>query len=285
MNKKTALILEGGSFRSLFTSGVLDTFLANDIEFPCVGGVSAGSLCGANYVARQIGRTAKVNFMYVNDKRYLGFHSLIKNHSFINFDFLLNEVSNELVPFDYKTFEESKQRFVAFSTDCKTGGLKAFEKGKTEDIFLACRSSCSLPLISPIVSIEGGEYLDGGITMPIPVQWAIDEGYEKIVVVLTRQNGFRKEPVKTALKKAYERCYKGYPELRERLMHVPDHYNALQEQVDTWEKRGQIFVIRPKEPVTVARMEKDVDKLKELYQIGKDIAEDRLEDMLAYIKE
>lgn len=285
MKESTALILEGGSLRCLFTAGVLDTFIANGIEFPCVGGVSAGSLSGLNYVSKQMGRTAKVNMDYVKDKRFAGIRSLIRNRSIFNFDFLFDDIGKELIPFDEETFYNSPQRYVAFSTDCKTGKLVSFEKGKTKDLMMACRSSCSMPLLSPIVHVEGMKCLDGGIANPIPVEWAINEGYDKIVVVLTRHQGYRKPLVSKAMLRAYERTYKQYPRLIKKLKQIPSHYNELQETIDRLEKEGRIFVIRPEEPVLVSRVEKDVHKLRDLYEIGKTIANKRMEDMLAYLDE
>lgn len=283
MNTNTALVLEGGSLRCMFTAGVVDTFLAEGIEFPCVAGVSAGSLSGLNYVSKQMGRTAKVNIDYVNDKRYLGFRNLIREHSIFNFNFLFDDIGKELLPFDEETFNQSQQRFVAFSTDCKTGELVGFEKDKTKDILLACRSSCSLPLLSSIVTIEGRKCLDGGIAMPIPVDWAIKEGYEKIVVVLTRQEGYRKKPVSRAMVRAYEKKYRNFPKLIEKLRKIPDRYNELQEHIAKLEAAGRIFVIRPEEPVLVTRIEKDVQKLRDLYEIGKEIAHKRMDDMTKYL--
>lgn len=285
MKESTALVLEGGSLRCLFTAGVLDTFIANGIEFPCVGGVSAGSLSGLNYVSKQMGRTAKVNMDYVKDKRLMGIRSLIRNRSIFNFDFLFDDIGKELIPFDEETFYNSPQRYVAFATDCKTGKLVSFEKGKTKDMMMACRSSCSMPLLSPIVHVEGMECLDGGIANPIPVDWAMNEGYEKIVVVLTRQEGYRKQPVSSAMMRAYERSYRDYPRLLKKLKQIPKHYNEIQENIARLENEGRIFVIRPEEPVLVSRVEKDVQKLRDLYEIGKTIADERMKDMLAYLNE
>lgn len=285
MKESTALILEGGSLRCLFTAGVMDTFIANGIEFPCVGGVSAGSLSGMNYVSKQMGRTAKVNIDYVKDKRYMGIRSLIRNHSIFNFDFLFDDIAKELLPFDEETFYNSAQRYVAFATDCKTGKLVSFEKGKSKDLMLGCRASCSLPLLSPIVHVEGLECLDGGIANPIPIDWAIKEGYEKIVVVLTRQEGYKKQPVSKPMLRAYERTYKDYPKLLKKLKQIPRHYNEIQEAIAKLENEGRIFVIRPEEPVLVSRVEKDVQKLRDLYEIGKTVANKRMEDMLAYLEQ
>lgn len=282
-NKKTAIILEGGALRSFFTCGVLDVFMENDIYFPCVCGVSAGSLTAISYLSRQIGRTARVNLDYVNDKRFMSLHSLVKNKMYFNFDFLFGEITHELVPLDYDTLYSSEQELITFTTDCKTGKSVAHSNKKSYDILLACRASASMPVLSKTVTVEGSEHLDGGIIDAIPFQWAIDNGYEKIVVVLTRDATYRKSPVSSFLRRIYRRTYKEFPALIEKLNNQSEMYNQLADKIEELEKQNKIFVIRPLEPVKVKRTEKDKQKLEELYNIGKDITEKRLEEMLEYL--
>lgn len=283
MNEKTALVLEGGSLRCMFTAGVLDVFMERELNFPCVAGVSAGSLSGINYVAGQVGRTARVNLRFVNDRRYMGVRSLMRHRSIFNFDFLFGEVSDTLEPLDREAFLSSPKRFVAFSTDVRTGESVPHEKGKSEDIFLASRASSSMPMLAPIVRVDGRLCLDGGVAMAIPFQWAIDEGYEKLVLVLTRQEGYRKKPVSSAMAGAYARRYRRYPALVERLMAIPAHYNELQEQIERLQADGRVFVIRPDRPVNVSRVEKDVGRLRALYREGRRIALGQLDPLLEYL--
>lgn len=282
--EKSAIILEGGALRSFFTSGVLDVFMENNIYFPCVCGVSAGSLCGLNYLSKQIGRTAKINLDYRDDKKYISLHSLIKDKMIFNFDYLFGEISHELVPFDFDTFYSNKNSLVAFTTDCKTGKSVAHEKAESEDILMACRASSSMPLLSKIVEIDGRECLDGGVADPIPYNWAFDNGYEKVVLVLTRDIEYRKKPTSNLMKKLYEKTYGDYPELLKTIYNIPEHYNQLCENIIKLEEEGRIFVIRPEEPVKVKRLEKDKEKLKELYNQGRQAAEKRLDNMLEYLK-
>ena len=268
MQEKTALILEGGSLRCLFTAGVLDMFLDEGLIFPTVAGVSAGSLCAVNYVSGQRGRTARVNLRFVNDKRYLGLGNLVKNHSIFNFDFLFGEVSQVLEPLDYGALEASAQRTVAFSTDVRTGKSVAHEKGISEDFLMGCRASCSMPLLSPIVRVDGHLSMDGAVAQSVPLPWALQEGYEKIVLVLTRQDGYRKKPVGRGMTAAYERVYGKYPRFVELCRTIPERYNALQSTITRLERSGRIFVIRPQKPVQVSRTERDTKKLRDLYQQG-----------------
>lgn len=283
--KNSALILEGGALRSFFTCGVLDVLMENDIYFPTVCGVSAGSLCAISYISKQIGRTAKVNLDFVNDKRYLSIHSLIHDKMLFNFDFLFGEISHSLIPLDYDTFFANEQNLVAFTTDCKTGRSVTFEKSKGDDILLACRASSSMPIVSKIVEIEGEEYLDGGLSMPIPYQWALDKGYDKVVLILTRDINYRKSPISGIAKRVYSRTYKNYPDLLKSIFDIPERYNLLAKEIIGLEKQGKIFVIRPEEPVKVKRTEKDTEKLRELYNIGRSIGEKQLDSLIKYLEQ
>lgn len=284
ITKSAALMLQGGSLRCLFTAGVLDVFMERGVEFPCVGGVSAGALCGINYVSKQPGRTAQVNLDYVNDKRYMGLESFVKNRSVFNFDFLFGELSQELLPLDFETFYHSPQRYAAFSTDCRTGELTVHEKGVSEDILLGARASSSIPLLAPMVEVDGRRCLDGGVASAVPVEWALDQGYEKIVVVLTRQKSYRKKPVSHTMMRLYQQMYRDWPLLVEQLRMLPVRYNELHAKINRLERNGRIFVIRPAEPVRVSRVEKDVEKLKVLYEAGRREAEQRLPAMLEYLE-
>ena len=278
-----ALVLEGGSLRCLFTAGVLDVLMEQGIELSYVMGVSAGSLSGINYVSKQIGRTARININYVNDNRYLGIRCLLKERSIFNFNFLFDDIAKELDPFDFDAFCKSEQEFIAVATSCETGEARYFDKENCADIMMAARASSSMPLLSRKVEVNKELCLDGGVAMPIPYQKAIDDGYEKVVLVLTREHGYRKPEQGRAMLKAYERAYHEYPKFIERLKHIPDHYNEMQEEIDELERQGKIFVIRPEVPVLVSRVEKDTDKLKDLYQIGRNIATKQLEAFKAYL--
>ncbi|MDK2968216.1 patatin family protein [Lacrimispora sp.] len=279
-----ALVLEGGSLRGVFTAGVLDVFMEQDIEMSYVNGVSAGSMSGMSYVSKQIGRTIKVDLDYVNDKRFLSFRNMVKKRSIFNFDFLFGELSNTLVPFDYETFYQSKQIFEVVATRCKTGKPEYFEKSKCKDFIDAVKASSSIPVLSGMITVGGRKYLDGGCSMPVAYQRAIDLGYKKIVLVLTREQGYRKPPVDKWTKRGYERYFAPLPRFLEALKEVPDRYNRMQEEIDRLEKEGRIYVIRPDHHVTVQRTEQDKRKLEALYQEGRRLALDHMDSLKAYLE-
>lgn len=279
-----ALVLEGGSLRGVFTAGVLDVFMEQGIEMSYVNGVSAGSMSGMSYVSKQIGRTIKVDLDYVNDKRFLSFRNLVEKRSIFNFDFLFGELSNTLVPFDYDTFYKSEQIFEVIATRCKTGKPEYFEKSRCDNFIDAVKASSSIPILSRMITVEGKKYLDGGCSMPVAYQRAIDLGYEKVVMVLTREPGYRKPPLDKWTKKGYERYFAPLPRFLKALEDVPERYNRMQEEIDRLEKEGRIYVIRPDHHVTVQRTEQDKRKLEALYQEGRRLALEHMDSLKAYLK-
>lgn len=187
-----ALVLEGGSLRSLYTAGVLDVFLENNIEFSCIIAVSAGSLTAANYISKQKLRSAKINILHSNKSKYYGIKQFITKKN--AFNYLFNKPINHIYPYDENALLGSKQRFLVTVTDCKTGNPIYFEdKNNYKDLTRALKASSSIPFLADVVNIDGFECLDGGVSDPIGLYKAQKEKYDKIVVVLTREKGFRKK--------------------------------------------------------------------------------------------
>ena len=281
---KAALILEGGALRGMYTSGVLDTFLKNNMEFECVAGVSAGALNAMNYISKQPGRSAKINLEYCDDPRYIGRKAFIKNKGIIGYDYLFGDISENKVPFDYKSFENTNQRFIIVTTNCEKAETEYLEKSNCNDLFKAAQASSSMPLASAMVEINNNHYLDGAVTTSIPVKWALEQGYEKVVVVLTRDKTYRKPMLSNKMKKLYKLAYHKYPKLIEKLNTMPERYNKLQDEIIDLEKEGKIFIIRPEKEVTVSRLEKDKEKLENLYKEGIAEAEKNLDALKEYLE-
>lgn len=281
---KAALVLEGGALRGMYTSGVLDTFLKNNMEFECVAGVSAGALNAMSYISKQPGRSAKINLEYCDDPRYIGRKAFIKNKGIIGYDYLFGDISENKVPFDYKSFENTNQRFIIVTTNCEKAETEYLEKSNCNDLFKAAQASSSMPLASAMVEINNNHYLDGAVITSIPVKWALEQGYEKVVVVLTRDKAYRKPMLSNKMKKLYKLAYHKYPKLIEKLNTMPERYNKLQEELIDLEKEGKIFIIRPEKEVTVSRLEKDKRKLENLYKEGIAEAEKKLDTLKEYLE-
>ncbi|KEH91965.1 patatin-like phospholipase family protein [Clostridium botulinum] len=277
------LVLEGGGMRGIYTSGVLDFLMEKDIYTPYVIGVSAGACNASSYVSKQKYRSRDVNLKYINDPRYIGIKNLILEKSIFSIKFLYDEVPNKLEPFDYEQFKKSNQTFMIVATNCKTGEPKYFEKNQCKDILKVIRASSSLPLVTPIVNLNGEPYLDGGISDSIPIKKAIEDGYTKNIVVLTRTKAYRKEPIKH--KRIIKFKYKKYPKLVNKIFNRYKEYNETLDYIEDLEKEGKIIIIRPSKDLKVDRLEKNVDKLEALYNLGYNDAKQAYEDIKTMLKE
>ncbi len=277
---KGCLVLEGGAFRGLYSQGVMDALMMNNINFDCVIGVSAGAMGGMNYVSGQIGRSARVNLEYRNDPNYVGAEALVHSHSLLNLDFVLRK-NEKLEPFDETFFYIPARRFIAVATDCNTGKAVYFEKGHCRNIYDAVKASASMPFISPMVDVDGTPCLDGGCSCKIPYNWAINSGYETIVVVKTRERGFRKSD---RVGKAARKFYKNNQEFALALDMSDANYNKECDEIDILEEQGRIFVIAPSKPVTVKRVENNLNKLADLYWLGYNDTNNNLFALNKYIK-
>ena len=278
-----SLSLEGGAFRGVYTSGVLDVLMENGVEFDAVAGVSAGAMNGMNFISGQIGRSGRVAMYYGRDKRYVGPQAVLRSHSIIGFDFIFGEMSDQLDPFDNEAFYKNPTKYYAIATNCLTGQPMFFDRDRCSDIFSGVRASASMPLLSSFVNVDGVPYLDGGISYAIPYKWTIRNNHEKAVLVLTRQKGYRKQPVSYHMKEMYYRRYKDYPALMRRLFSIPARYNHMMEEVDRLEEEGRLFILRPQKPVRVSRLERSMDKLEDLYTEGRLETMHRMAELKAYL--
>ena len=275
------LVLEGGGMRGLFTIGVLDCFMDVAITFPYCIGVSAGACNMLSYYSGQRGRNRRVNTDYVHDKRYMSWGNLIRTGSYFGEKMLFYDIPDELDPFDYDAYTRCGCQCYSTATSCKTGKAVFFPiRDFTVDRKFIC-ASMSLPFISKGVTHEDDLLLDGGIADPIPAARALQD-CEKTVVVLTRENGFRKEPENTM--KLAGLFYRKYPELVKVLKRRHEIYNEELELIKKLEADGKVLVIRPDGPVDVGRTEKDQRKLDALYERGYAQAKKQVEEIRAFMK-
>lgn len=264
---KGCIVLEGGAFRGLYSAGVLDALMQAGINMECTVGVSAGAMNGMSYVSGQIGRSARINLKYRHDKRYVGLGTVKSNRGIIGFDFLFQGLEDKEA-LATEDFFRPDRRFVVVATNCLSGKPVYFEKGKCSDIFQAVRASASMPYCSGMVWLDGMPCLDGGCSDSIPYEWALRQGYEKIVVVKTRTTGYRKQ-VKSVKSCLLEKMiYRAYPQFEHTLENRNAFYNRQCDKLEELEKKGQIIVISPSEDLGVSRLEPDIEKLGALYYLG-----------------
>ena len=275
---KMGLVLEGGGMRGVFTCGVLDFMMDNNIEFPYAVGVSAGACNGLSYMSHQRGRAKYSNIDMLEKYNYISFKHLFHQRSILDQKLLYELFPEEILPYDYDAYMKNPNRFEMVTTNCVTGrACYLEEKHDKERLLLIAKASSSLPYVCPIVYVDGRPMLDGGIIDSIPVMRAIEQGYDKNVVVLTRNRGYRKTERDI---KVPSFIYSRYPRLRVLLSNRCRVYNEQLEMIEKMEDEGRIIAIRPEKKVVVNRIEKDIKKLTELYEEGYICAEKVLKPLM-----
>ena len=279
---KKGLILEGGAMRGLFTAGVIDVLMENGIAFDGLIGVSAGAAFGCNYKSGQIGRVLRYNTRFVRDKRYCGIRVLLKTGNIYSSEFCYGEVPLKHDVFDFEAYKKNPMEFYTVSTDVESGEPVYHKYGGWEDHgFDWIRASASMPIVSKIVEIDGQKLLDGGISDSVPIKQFKKMGYDKNVVVLTQMSGYRKR--KCQIMPLVKMKYKKYPAMVSAMAKRHIGYNETMAYIDEKEQRGELFVIRPEGKLPVSKVEKDPEKLKKAYQMGRDTVSRRLAELKEYL--
>lgn len=283
--KKATLVLEGGATRGIFTSGALDYLMERDLYFSDVIGVSAGSCNAVDYVSRQPGRTR--DCMIPTDKEgkyYYGIRDFVKEKSLMNMDLIFDKYPKELLPFDFETYFNSEINCQIVTTNCLTGKAEYMTEDSDNDrLMKLCRASSSMPLLTPIVNIDNVPYLDGGLADSVPIRRAQQMENEKIVVILTKNQGYRKSVLSPTMQRVYKRAYKSYPNLIRTIFRRSFKYNKTMNYLDQLEKRGEIFILRP-QVKPVSRLERNKETLHAFYEHGYKYTERKFDDLMEYLE-
>ena len=283
--KKATLVLEGGATRGIFTSGALDYLMERDLYFSDVIGVSAGSCNAVDYVSRQPGRTR--DCMIPTDKEgkyYYGIRDFVKEKSLMNMDLIFDKYPKELLPFDFETYFNSEINCQIVTTNCLTGKAEYMTEDSDNDrLMKLCRASSSMPLLTPIVNIDNVPYLDGGLADSVPIRRAQQMENEKIVVILTKNQGYRKSVLSPTMQRVYKRAYKSYPNLIRTIFRRSFEYNKTMNYLDQLEKRGEIFILRP-QVKPVSRLERNKETLHAFYEHGYKYTERKFDDLMEHLE-
>jgi len=268
--------------RGMFTAGVMDVMMEEEVKFDGAIGVSAGAAFGVNYKSGQIGRAIRYNTRFCNDKRYCGLWSLLKSGDIYNTDFCYRVVPTLYDPFDFDSYEKNTMDFYVVTTNVENGKPVYHPYGGREDHgFDWIRASASMPLVSHMVEIDGVKMLDGGISDPVPLRFFETRDYTRNVLVLTQPKGYRKK--KSSAMMLIKLMYRKYPHLVEAMAQRHEVYNQTMDYIDEQEANGKIFVLRPDSALPVKRVEKSPDKLKLAYEIGRKTATTKLNDLREFL--
>ena len=279
---KKGLVLEGGAMRGMFTCGVIDVMMENEIAFDGLSGVSAGAIFGCNYKSKQIGRGVRYNKKYGRDPRYGSFWSLLTTGDYYGEKFCYHDIMDTLDPIDKKTFEKNNIDFFIVATDIENA-IPRYYNCKTidEKSITWIRASASMPLVSNIVNIDGYKLLDGGITDSIPYKVMEENNYDRNVIVLTQDYNFVKK--QTSLLPVIKILLHKYPKLVEAMKNRHIMYNKQIDDIKEKEKDGKVLVIRPSAPLNIKRTENNPNELERVYQIGRSVASKRLDEIKAFL--
>lgn len=282
--ENSGIILEGGAMRSMFSAGVLDSFLDNKIEIPNVMAVSAGAYAGMNYVSGQKGRALDAVIKPLEEEKYLGVKTFLKKGTFFDMDFLFDEIPKKRVPFDFQSFTDTTKKFIISTVNCLTGEAVYYDEFEdAEHFFHICKAANSLPFIARITKINGIPMLDGGMADAIPIARALEEGWKKIVVVMTRNKDYRKK--QRYLYLAFlQLIYHKYPKFVHMVTGRAKKYNDSLDMLARLEQEGKAFILRPAEHMNLKNKEADAEKLREYYKHGYEVAEDRRKDLMEFLE-
>lgn len=283
--QKATMILEGGATRGVFTSGVLDYLMEQELYMSHVIGVSAGSCNAVDYVSRQPGRTRDCMILTDKKENYVhGFRSLVREKSVMNMDMIFDTFPNETHPFDYETYFRSEMKCEIVVTNCLTGKAEYLDERQDKArLMKLCRASCSMPLLTPVVRVDGIPCLDGGLADSVPIERAMTYGNQKIVVILTRNPGYRKKRVSKGMARVYREAYRSYPNLLRAIMTRSLYYNRTMEQIERLEEKGRIFVLRP-QVKAVSRLERNAEILTGFYEHGYHLMEREYRRLTEYLE-
>ena len=279
---KKGLVLEGGAMRGLFTCGVIDVMMENNINFDGLVGVSAGAAFGCNYKSKQIGRAARYNIKYCNDKRYTSFRGWMRTGNLFSKDFCHNKIPMELDPYDFREAWDNPMKLYLTCSNIKTGEPE-YKEFKEDPLYCLelIRATTALPIFSNIIRVDDEEYLDGGIVDSIPIKFMERQGYTKNIVVLTQIDGFVKE--QTSLLPLIKVLYRKYPAFVEKVIGRPQMYNETLAYIKEKEALGEILVIRPPYKIPVKSLERNPENLNLAYELGKTTALEMIDKIKEYL--
>ena len=276
---KTGLVLEGGAFRTIFSTGVWDAMLGLDYLPDYIVGVSAGIAYGVSYISRQPGRNLEILLSYSHDKRYMGTGNLLKRGNrrcYFGLDFAYGRIPNELIPFDYETYRQYQGEAEAVVTNLDTGKAEYYPVLPEDPDFTLLQATCALPFLFPIYHLDGKPCMDGGAADAIPFRRAFEKGCDRVVVILTRERDFKRQDER--IQGLIDLWYHKYPKFCETMRNRAQAYNESREELFRLEKEGKVLVVAPKDTTGFSRTEHSLEKIIALWQDGFDQGRERLEE-------
>lgn len=259
----------GGGTRGIFGAGVFDYCLKEGINFDVLIGVSAGSANVSSFLAGQKGRNYVFYNEYSKRKEYMSLHNFIRSGSFINFNYIYGDLSNEggEYPLDYDALMKNPSKCLIVATDVESGFPVYFDKENVQkNHYDYMSASCCIPVVNKPCEVEGKLYFDGGLANPIPYLKAFESGCDKVVVILTRPKDFfrdEKKDEKRAIMIKYQ-----YPKVAEVWAKRGTLYNEQLREILKLEEEGKICIVAPDSIGELKTLSSDHEALEGMYKKG-----------------
>ncbi len=261
---KVGLVVEGGGMRGIYGAGVLDRFLDEGFSFPYCIGVSAGSANLVSFLSKQKGRNYRYFKFHAKNEKYMSFKNMLKNGSFFGLDYIYETLTSYLDAVDYEALSRTASSLKIAVTSAETAETAYFSGSDLKlDDYKVLMATCAVPILNKPVTIEGREYFDGGTTDPIPVLKALEDGCEKLVVVLSRMRGFVKPPER--MQSLSKKLLVKYPNIAQALRVRHTLYNETLMKVAELEREGRAIVIAPSQDVKMSMFGNDDILIDRLY--------------------
>lgn len=280
---KVGLVLEGGSLRGLYSAGVLDIMMDNNIDVDVIVGTSAGALFGPNYFSKQRGRAIRYNKRFCRDRRNISMWSWLFTGNVVNKNFAYYKITKKLDVFDNETFIKSGKELYVTATNIESGECEYFKINDVLSDMEKFRATSAIPIMTKPVKINGKYYLDGGVSDSIPIKKCLELGCDKIIVVLTQPKKYKKKIISDKKVKMINIIFKKYPKLISRMLNRHNEYNECIKYINNLEKKNKVFVIRPSEKLDINLIERNPDKLEKIYQVGIKDMNKNIDDLKKYL--
>ncbi|MFI3284232.1 MAG: patatin family protein [Erysipelotrichaceae bacterium] len=280
---KIGLVLEGGGMRGAYTAGVLSWLIDNNIEFDYGVGISAGAVNLCNFFMKNKELLYDIPVKYMPNKKNVGLYPIVKERRYVGYDYMFDDLLKNELKYDTRSLKENKINLEFGIYDLNTCQTDFYNASDLDDELRMLKASCTLPIAGRIVDYKGHRFLDGGISVMIPIQRSIDQKMDKHFVIVTKPEGYVRKPASEFMRKLMAFNYPNYPKMVEDYTHRHESYNAQMELIENKVQDGSCYLMRPSIDIPVKRFSGDPENLKALYKLGYEDMENQKEEILNFM--